>query len=102
MVINYEVPNDPEDYVHRIGRTARADRTGEAITFINGKQSQKFKNIEELIEREVEKPPLPEGFEPGPDYNTNSKKKKGRNFKGKRKFGDNKPWHKRKPKKKKD
>tara|TARA_B100000900_G_C20592998_1_gene722290 strand:+ start:28 stop:1272 length:1245 start_codon:yes stop_codon:yes gene_type:complete len=102
LVINYEVPNDPEDYVHRIGRTARADRTGEAITFINGKQCQKFKNIEDLIEREVEKSPLPEGFEPGPDYNTNSKKKKERNFKGKRNFGNNKPWYKRKPKKKKD
>ena len=53
LVINYEVPNDAEDYVHRIGRTARADRTGEAITFINGEQCRKFKAIEELIEREV-------------------------------------------------
>ena len=55
LVINYEVPNDAEDYVHRIGRTARADRTGEAITFINGEQCRKFKSIEELIEKEVEK-----------------------------------------------
>ena len=102
LVINYEVPNDAEDYVHRIGRTARADRTGEAITFINGEQCRKFKAIEELIEREVEKSPLPESFDPGPYYNTNPKKKKGRNFKGKRKFSGKKPWHKRKPKKKND
>ena len=102
LVINYEVPNDAEDYVHRIGRTARADRTGEAITFINGGQCRKFKAIEELIEREVEKYPLPEGFEPGPNYNTNHKQKKVRSFKWKRKSGGKKAWHKRKPKKKND
>ena len=100
LVINFEVPNDAEDYVHRIGRTARADRTGEAITFINSEQCQKFKAIEELIEREVKKSPLPEGFEPGPDYNT--KKKKRKNFKAKKKFGGMKQFHKRKPKKKND
>ena len=55
LVINYEVPNDAEDYVHRIGRTARADRKGEAITFINGEQCLKFKQIEDLIERTLKK-----------------------------------------------
>ena len=44
LVINYEVPNDAEDYVHRIGRTARADRTGEAITYINGDQCRKIQS----------------------------------------------------------
>jgi ATP-dependent RNA helicase RhlE len=103
LVINYEVPNDAEDYVHRIGRTARADRTGEAITFINGDQCRKFKAIEELIEKEVEKSPLPEGFEAGPEYKVHARNNRRRNFKGKRKGGGGKkPWHKRKPKKKND
>ena len=78
IVINYEVPNDAEDYVHRIGRTARADRKGEAITFINGEQCLKFKQIEDLIERTLEKEPLPQGFEAAPIYNTNRKGGGGR------------------------
>ena len=102
LVINYEVPNDAEDYVHRIGRTARADRTGEAITYINGDQCRKFKAIEDLIEREVEKSQLPEGFGPAPEYNTSFRGKKGKNHKGKRKYIRKKLWHKRKPKRKDD
>jgi len=88
IVINYEVPNDAEDYVHRIGRTARADRKGEAITFINGEQSFKFKQIEDLIERTLDKTPLPEGFDAAPIYNTDKKrggkKRFKKHFKGKR------------------
>lgn len=76
LVINYEVPHDAEDYVHRIGRTARADATGEAITFINGKQVRNFMDIEKLIERSVDKLPLPDGFGPGPVYKAFPKKKK--------------------------
>jgi len=76
IVINYEVPHDEEDYVHRIGRTARADRTGEAITFINPKQVRNFKKIEKLIEKEVQKLDLPEGFEKAPEYKIETKKKK--------------------------
>jgi superfamily II DNA/RNA helicase len=86
IVINYEVPHDEEDYVHRIGRTARADRTGEAITFINPKQVKNFKDIERLIEKEVPKLELPKGFEKAPEYkmqSKNKKKKKWRNFKKK-------------------
>ena len=75
LVINYEVPNDAEDYVHRIGRTARADKTGEAITFINENQIKSFMSIEKLIENEVEKIPLPKNFEKGPDYLIKKKKK---------------------------
>ena len=75
LVINYEVPNDAEDYVHRIGRTARADKTGEAITFINENQIKSFMNIEKLIENEVEKKPLPNNFENGPAYSIQKKKK---------------------------
>ena len=76
LVINYEVPHDAEDYVHRIGRTARADRTGEAITFINPKQVKKFMEIEKLIEKEVPKLDLPNGFEKAPEYKLFKKKKK--------------------------
>lgn len=75
LVINYEVPNDAEDYVHRIGRTARADKTGEAITFINENQIKSFMSIEKLIENEVEKRPLPNNFENGPIYSIQKKKK---------------------------
>jgi len=87
LVINYEVPHDAEDYVHRIGRTARADRTGEAITFINPRQVRNFLDIEKLIEKEVPKVDLPNGFEKAPEYNIqskNKKKKKWRNFKSKK------------------
>ncbi len=69
LVINYDVPNDAEDYVHRIGRTARAKSTGVALTFINDKEQVKFHEIEKLIETDVYKSPLPEGFDVGPEYN---------------------------------
>ena len=84
LVINYEVPHDAEDYVHRIGRTARADRTGEAITFINPRQVKNFMDIEKLIEKEVPKLDLPNGFEKGPEYTIqqrNNKKKWNNNRK---------------------
>ena len=76
LVINYEVPYDAEDYVHRIGRTARADKTGEAITFINENQIKSFMSIEKLIEKEVEKRSLPLNFKKGPLYLIQKKKKK--------------------------
>ena len=87
LVINYEVPHDAEDYVHRIGRTARADRTGKAITFINTKQVRNFMDIEKLIGKEVPKLELPKGFEKAPEYkmqSKNKKKKRWRNFKKKK------------------
>lgn len=60
LVINYDVPHDAEDYVHRVGRTARAENTGIALTLINPLERKKFSRIEELIETEVRKFPLPE------------------------------------------
>ncbi len=84
LVINYEVPHDAEDYVHRIGRTARADRTGEAITFINPKQVKNFMEIEKLIEKEVPKLGLPKGFEKAPEYKLIPKKKKKRKWNNKK------------------
>ncbi|WP_106565652.1 DEAD/DEAH box helicase [Cecembia rubra] len=85
LVINFDTPNDPEDYVHRVGRTARADSKGEAITFINEKDRNKFRRIEALIGLEIQKVPLPEGFDQGLNYHTEniggvkSKKKKNKN-----------------------
>ena len=78
LVINYEVPHDAEDYVHRIGRTARADRKGEAITFITQKDVSNFMEIEKLIKKEVPKLDLPKGFGTALEYKkpiTNKKKK---------------------------
>jgi len=53
LVINYDVPGDPEDYIHRIGRTARAETTGTAITFVNHRDEHKLKNIETLIDKPI-------------------------------------------------
>lgn len=78
-VINFDVPREAEEYVHRIGRTARADRDGEGITFINEKEIGRFKKIERLLGKEVTKESLPEGFEPGPEYKNTLTKKKSRN-----------------------
>jgi superfamily II DNA/RNA helicase len=60
LVINYDVPGDPEDYIHRIGRTARAATTGTAITFVNHRDERKLKNIEQLIERPIRLVGLPD------------------------------------------
>ncbi len=72
LIINFDVPQDAEDYVHRVGRTARADTTGVAITLINEADQRRFKQIEELIETEVHKIALPEELGTGPDYNPNA------------------------------
>ncbi len=85
LVINYDVPQDPEDYVHRIGRTARADAEGVAITFISDKDQHRFLNIEKLLGETIRKTPLPEGLGKGPEYNPKPKYKKRRNFKPKKK-----------------
>lgn len=69
LVINYDVPNDGEDYVHRIGRTARAASEGTAYTFITEKEQQKFGQIEELLGHPVTKAAVPEQFGPTPAYN---------------------------------
>ena len=61
LVVNYDAPHDPEDYVHRIGRTARANRTGCAITLITPSDLQSLRRIEHLIEKKIDELPLPEG-----------------------------------------
>jgi superfamily II DNA/RNA helicase len=68
MVINYDVPHDAEDYVHRVGRTARANTKGEAVTLVNPKDMHKFARIERLIESSIEKLSPPEALGPGPEW----------------------------------
>lgn len=113
MVLNYNVPSDPEDYVHRIGRTARAKSEGTGVTFISPKEQPLFQRIEELIEKEIFKAPLPPELGEAPAYNPGQNKGgsgKGRfkkNFSGKsggdkqrnrkpfnKKQGPNRPPHK--------
>ncbi|MEM8894192.1 MAG: DEAD/DEAH box helicase [Bacteroidota bacterium] len=74
LVINYDVPQDAADYVHRIGRTARAQSDGVAFTFINPDDQYNFHNIEELIEKEVRKVALPGHLGDGPEWNPLTKK----------------------------
>ncbi len=76
LVINYDVPNDASDYVHRVGRTARADTTGIALTMISPSDMFRFKRIEELIDTDVFKVPVPEQFGPAPAWNPNAKGEK--------------------------
>ncbi len=78
LVINFDVPNDAEDYVHRVGRTARASSTGVALTFITERDQNDFKKIEDLIESTIIKIPLPAEIGDGPEY-------KPKSFSGKKK-----------------
>ena len=68
LIINFDVPQDAEDYIHRVGRTARAKATGVALTFINDKDVRRFNKIEKLIGSEVNKVPLPPHLGEGPEY----------------------------------
>ena len=96
MVINYDVPHDAEDYVHRIGRTARADRDGVAITLVNPDDIRRFQQIEHFLEKEVIKTPLPDGLGDAPEYKSPERRKgprgggKRRGNRGGKKNGNNK------------
>ncbi len=79
LVINYDVPHDGEDYVHRIGRTARAEADGVAFTFIGEKEQNKFATIEQLLGKEVEKAPVPEALGPVPAYHPRTRTGGGQN-----------------------
>lgn len=92
MVINFDVPHDSEDYVHRIGRTARADHDGIAITLVRGKEVGKFMQIEKFLGHEVDKIPLPKGLGKAPEYKVIEERKKKRDGgKGKRFRSKGKP-----------
>lgn len=92
MVINFDVPHDSEDYVHRIGRTARADHDGIAITLVRGKEVGKFMQIEKFLGHEVDKIPLPKGLGKAPEYKVIEERKRKRDGgKGKRFRSKGKP-----------
>lgn len=103
LVINFDVPNDAEDYVHRVGRTARAKATGVALTLVNEDDMYKFKRIEEFIENEVMKIPLPPSLGEGPKWNPVRPPFTGKNnsFKGRGKFSKKSSHRKKWDKKKK-
>ena len=96
LVINFDVPHDSEDYVHRIGRTARANNDGVALTFVSEKEQSNFKSIENFLEKEIYKIPIPTELGEAPEYKPRSFSNKGgnyskrRNFKGKRNNGGGK------------
>ncbi len=99
LVVNFDVPDEAEDYVHRVGRTARADASGIAITFISPGEQRKFGNIERLIETEVQKLNVPPEIGESFTYNPNQRsgqggggggggnRHKGGGYKGKRSGG---------------
>ncbi len=85
LVINYDVPHDGEDYIHRIGRTARAATKGTAYTFVSDKEQGKFQQIEKLLGKPVEQPGVPTQFGPTPEVRISAGSKPGRKkFKGKK------------------
>ena len=102
MVINYDVPHDAEDYVHRIGRTARADRDGVAITLVNPDDIRSFQQIEHFLEKEVIKTPLPDGLGDAPEYKSPERRKGPRGGGKRRGNRGGKQNGKNKQKKKKD
>lgn len=91
LVVNYDVPHDKEDYVHRIGRTARAGKNGRSITLVSEKDQQYFARIEKFLGKDVEKLPIPTELGECPTYSKENKTKKksysGKNgkYKGKAK-----------------
>ncbi len=85
LVVNFDTPHDAEDYVHRVGRTARANTKGEAITLVNEKDMRKLAQIEKLIESEIPRLTLPEELGAGPEWKITTKPKN--NFRNKKKLG---------------
>ena len=76
LVINFDVPHDSEDYVHRIGRTARANNDGCAITFVSETEQSKFKQIENFLEKDIYKIPVPYELGEAPEYAPREARKK--------------------------
>jgi superfamily II DNA/RNA helicase len=90
LVINYDVPHDSEDYVHRIGRTARANNDGVAITFVSEKEQTEFKKIETFLEKDIYKIALPEGLGEAPVYNPKTHEGRNGGGRGRRRQGGGK------------
>lgn len=89
LVINYDVPQDAEDYIHRVGRTARAASEGEAVTLVNQKDQNRFAKIENLIGNEIRKAPLPKSVGEGPEYRPTFRKGRNGSYKKKNSFSKN-------------
>ncbi len=87
LVVNYGAPRDAEEYIHRIGRTARAGNNGHAITLVNEEDMYNFAGIENLMEKEVPKIALPEALGDAPTWNP-KKSKKRKNYSGKKHYGN--------------
>jgi len=85
LIVNYDVPRDAEEYVHRIGRTARADASGIAFTFISEEEQRDFHDIEQLIKMEIKKIPAPAHLGDSPEYDPKKRSfRKPQNFRKKR------------------
>ena len=80
MVVNYDVPHEAEDYVHRIGRTARAGAGGKAVTFVSEADQQRWASIERFLGCEVRRDEIPAELGEGPQYRGGSVERRGRNF----------------------
>ena len=91
LVINYDVPRDGEDYVHRIGRTARAEADGMAFTLVGEREQNSFAAIERLIDKVVEKAEIPKELGPAPEYNPGKRSQHGGGRQTKKKFYQRKP-----------
>ncbi len=98
MVINFDVPHDAEDYVHRIGRTARADRDGSAVTFVSPDDFIRLSRIERLLEAAVPKAEVPAELGEVPEYKVGSKRSRSRKKKSKAKQTKATPTAQTKPK----
>lgn len=90
LIVNYDVPQDAEEYVHRVGRTARAENDGIALTFITPESQNYFMRIEELIGYEIRKIPVPPELGDTPDYKPQSGSKSKSKFKRRKKGKGNK------------
>lgn len=104
LVINYDVPRDAEDYVHRIGRTARAENKGEAVTLVSPEDARYFQKIEHFLNKQIERLPLPDALGDAPAdalYATRAKKSAGRGKFGRGHSGKGnstkKPFHRKRP-----
>ena len=98
LVINYDVPRDAEDYVHRIGRTARAENKGEAITLVSPEDKRFFNKIERFLQKVIDRVPLPAELGAVPDSSVCSLAADDRKQSSKHRKGGKPHWHNRKPK----
>lgn len=80
MVVNYDVPHEAEDYVHRIGRTARAGAGGKAVTFVSERDQQRWAGIERFLGSEVRREEIPAEFGEAPEYRGDRKDRRNRPF----------------------